>query len=124
MRFTEEQATGLGLRVEGKSGTALVGPQGFAGRRIYIDGGSRAHGLRGPTIHLSGFHPDEVELLGGLPNPQGEYSSRVTGFLRLTPENLRAAVELLLAAASAAYSPPARRLQGVDVGAILTAASK
>lgn len=125
MRFTNEQAQSLGLVVSGKAGTALVHPvHGFAGRRIYIDGGSRANGLKGPAIHLSGFHPAEVEELGGAPNTAAEYSARVTGFLPLTAELLRAAAEMILTASSPAIEPAARRYQGVDVAALFAAASK
>jgi hypothetical protein len=125
MKFSNEMAASLGLSVGGKAGSALVNPVfGFAGRRIYIDGGSRANNLAGPTIHLSGFTAAEVESLGGVVNTAGEYSRRVTGFLPLNPANLAAASKIVREATSAAYEPSNSKVMGVDVAAIFAAASK
>lgn len=125
MKFSNEQAQSLGLVVGGKAGTALVHPvHGFAGRRIYIDGGCRAASMAGPLIHLSGFTAEEIELLGATVNSAGEYSRRVTGFLRVTPENLKAASEVVLSATSPAYEPTKAVVGGIDMNAIFAAASK
>lgn len=125
MKFEQKQAESLGLTVGGKNGTALVHPtHGFAGRRIYIDRGSKAQKVEGPCIHLSGFHEDEVELLGGVLNTANEFSARVTGFLKLTPENLKLAAETLRDATSPAREPAKGSYQGVDVAALIAAASE
>lgn len=110
MTFTTQQAEQVGLIVSGKANTALCHPvHGFSGRRIYIDGGSKANDVKGPLIHLSGFPLEECELLGAMPNPKDEYSARVTGFLRATPENLKAAADVILAATTPAYEPKSQR---------------
>ena len=125
MTFTDQNAESLGLAVGGKTNTALVHPvKGFDGRRIYIAGGCRAHDMRGPLIHLSGFTPDEAELLGAKPNIGKEYSSRITGFLPVNPENLKAAAELILSSTEPAFEPSTGRVQGMDMNALFKAASK
>jgi hypothetical protein len=126
MKFSNEQAEQLGLRVEGKGGTALVHPvHGFGGRRIYIDGGCRELGVPGPLIHLSGFHPAEVEALGGYPNPKDQYSARVTGFLTVTPDNLASAAKMLLDADSPAHEPARRQVaRGMTLDALFAQAAK
>ena len=125
MKFEQKQAESLGLTVGGKNGTALVHPvHGFAGRRIYVDRGSKAQKMDGPLIHLSGFHPDEVELLGGVLNTANEFSARVTGFLKLTAENLKAAADVVKDATSPAYEPTSGKYAGVDVAALIAAAAE
>lgn len=126
MKFSNEQAASLGLVVGGKSGTALVNTvQGFEGRRIYVDGGSKKLGLAGPLIHLSGFTPDEVVALNGALNTHNEYSPRVTGFLGLTPANLAAAAKVVREETSPAYTPYAKKeAKVIDMAAIFAAASK
>jgi len=125
-KFDSETAASLGLAVGGKSNTALVHPvHGFSGRRLYIDGGSKTQNVEGPCIHLSGFHPDEVEMLGGVMNAKGEYSKRVTGFLKLDAANLKAAAQMILDANTPAYEIAAQKYQGVDIKALIAeAASK
>lgn len=124
MKFEQKQAESLGLVVGGKNGTALVHPvHGFAGRRIYVDRGSKTQNVEGPCIHLSGFHEDEVEMLGGTLNTKAEFSARVTGFLKLTAENLKAAAQMILDANTPAREPAKGTYGGVDVAAIIEAAA-
>ena len=116
MKFNDTMAASVGLVVGGKSGTALVNPvHGFSGRRVYIDGGSRANGIKGSLIHLSGFHPDEVQALGAFGNPDAEYSARVTGFLVPTPANLAAACAVVRDATTPAYEPARASRGGILV---------
>lgn len=125
MKFSNEQAASLGLVVGGKSGTALVNPvQGFAGRRIYVDGGSKKLSIPGPLVHLSGFTAEECEQLGATMNVHDEYSSRVTGFLQVTPANLAAAAKIVREATSPAREPTKKVVLGVDMNALFAAASK
>ena len=126
MKFSNEQAASLGLVVGGKSGTALVNPvAGFEGRRIYVDGGSKKLAIAGPLIHLSGFTPSEVEALGGTINVHDEYSSRVTGFLQVTGNNLAAAAKVVREATSPAFVKNAKAIKQVfDMAGIFAAAEK
>ena len=125
MKFENEQAEGLGLKVAGKGNTALVHPvHGFEGRRIYVDGGSKKSGIEGPCIHLSGFTDEEVELLGATKNTAGDYSARIRGFLKLNPENLKNAAQVLRDATTPAFVPArGAKVDGVDVKAIFAAAA-
>lgn len=126
MKFTKEQAEQLGLVVGGKNGTCLVSASaGFEGRRIYIDRGSTKQNIAGPLIHLSGYTKEECEALGATANVHNEFSSRVTGFLKPTPENLAAAAKVIREATTPAYVP-ARSTEvapGMDADALFSAAA-
>lgn len=124
MKFNQNDAAKLGLSVGGKGNTALVHPvHGFGGRRLYIDGG--IPGVPGPLIHLSGFHHAEAEALGSIPNPDGKYSGRITGFLPATTENLARATKVLLSADSPAYEAPnSRRTAGIPIDVFFAKAAE
>lgn len=135
MKFTNEQAMSLGLKVGGSAGTALVNQTfDFEGRRLYIDRAPRkvkreVDGkeveMTTPVIHLSGFTPEECEMLGATPNPANEFSSRITGFLPLSEENLAAAAKVVRDATSPAYEKAREKgvVAGVDVGSVISAAA-
>jgi hypothetical protein len=132
MKFTKEMADAVGLVVGGKSGTALVNPNaGFEGRRLYIDAAPPFAVWKGKTLHLSGLTPEESELLGATPNQlvttkKGtEYfaSSRISGFLPLTQENLVAAAEIVRDATGPAWSRSGAEVteDGVEVAGLFAA---
>lgn len=100
--------------VNGDVNTAIGNPAfGFNGRRVYVNNAPPFAEFSGNCLHLSGFTPDESELLGAVPNQlvenkktgKREYfaSARISGFLPLTQENVAAALEMLRDATSPAW---------------------
>lgn len=105
MKIENVVAEALGLKIGNAAQTAMVDEAaGFEGRRIYVNAAPPFAEWSGATLHLSGFTPEECELLGAVPNQlvtskagKKEYfaSARVSGFLKLTEENLKQAAGLV-----------------------------
>lgn len=114
MKIEKKVAEALGLSLVNKAETAMGREDtGFAGRRIYVNAAPPFAEWSGSTLHLSGFTPEESELLGAVPNQlvenkktgKREYfaSARISGFLQLTEANLRACAELVKHTTDAAW---------------------